>query len=78
MFMYPIAKDVPLPADWDQAVNPRRRYPFAGMQPGESVFIQGARTDGIEYSAARMTARRKGWRFTARNEKDGVRIWRVK
>lgn len=83
MFMYSIDKDIPPPAGRDYSAHSRRVYPFAEMQPGDSVFIEGARTDGKEYSAARKMAHRrqkKGMecRFTARNEIGGMRVWRVK
>lgn len=83
MFMYSIDKDIPPPADRNYSAHGRRVYPFAEMQPGESVFIQGARTDGNEYAAARCVAykrRKKGidCRFKARAEGDGMRVWRVK
>jgi hypothetical protein len=84
MFMYSIDKDVPLPADKCHSGSGRGTiYPFAKMQPGDSVFIEGARTDGKEYSAARKMARKRRLkgvecRFTARNENGGMRVWRVK
>jgi hypothetical protein len=57
-------------------------YPFSKMEPGDSVFIRGGHSDGLEASAARQLAfkrRRKGapCRFVARNVEGGVRIWRV-
>lgn len=81
MFMYSIDKDIPLPAD--KGNSGREVYPFAEMQPGDSVFIEGGRTDGNECAAAYAIAhrqRKKGveCRFTARNENGGVRVWRVK
>lgn len=84
MFMYSIDKGVPVPEVNRRKSNaPQQRYPFTQMQPGDSVFIEGARTDGKEYSAARRLAARrqvKGveCRFTARNENGGMRVWRVK
>lgn len=79
MFMYSIDKDIPPPADG----RGFQRFPFAKMQPGDSVFIQGAKIDGNECAAAYNVAYRrqkKGveCRFKARTEGDGVRIWRVK
>lgn len=81
MFMYSIDKDIPPPADNNH--SGRKVYPFAEMQPGDSVFIDGGRSDGKECAAAYAIAhsrRKKGinCRFKARNENGGVRIWRVK
>lgn len=75
MFLYPIDKDVPVPAD-------RKRYPFSEMQPGESVFIPDARTNGAECAAAHNLAakrRKKGvsCRFAARNVEGGMMVWRI-
>lgn len=52
-------------------------YPFERMSVGDSVFIEGAKSSGKEYAAARVCGKRKGMRFTARTVEDGVRIWRV-
>jgi hypothetical protein len=88
MFMYAIDKDVPPPdekvpstADGARSTG-YKSYPFTEMQPGDSVFIKGTDTTGNEYAAARVLAykrRRKGeqFRFMARAEGDGVRIWRI-
>lgn len=83
MFMYSIDKDIPPPADGAYSTHGGRVYPFAEMQPGDSVFIEGAKIDGNECAAARNIAykrRKKGMdcRFKARTENGGVRIWRVK
>lgn len=55
-----------------------RGYPFKNMAPGQSVLCAGETTAGRAYNAAQAVARRRGWKFSARREGDGIRIWRIK
>ena len=68
-----IEKNIPVPEDRRGS----RKYPFSKMEVGDSVFFEGASSDGIEYTAARVSACRWGWKFRARAADGGLRIWRV-
>jgi hypothetical protein len=68
----------------EKNVNPpnqvgRKKYPFGEMEVGDSIFIASESSGGRSNPAfaARCFRREKGWRFTARKENDGVRIWRI-
>lgn len=73
-----IEKNIPIPNDRPHAGR-KAKYPFAEMAIGESVFFPGESSNGYSapYAAARMTATRKGMKFTARNVDGGLRIWRT-
>jgi len=53
------------------------KYPFSKMLIGEEAFFPGARVGGKEYLAAQAVGRNKGWKFSGRTEKRGVRIRRI-
>lgn len=65
-----IEKNVPIPP-----ILPR--YDFSKMEVGDSVFFEGAKSSGKEYTSARMHGLRKNKIFTARKVDDGLRIWRI-
>jgi len=71
-----IERDIPIP-------NPRTQrgtYPFPDMEVGESVFFPREEDWGRQppaASAAYKYGQRHGKFFIAREEEDGVRIWRV-
>lgn len=68
--MYKIEKNIPIPENHANA-----KYPFAQMAVGDSVFLLGMVSTSV---SSRLTyARKKGFRFTTRNEGDGVRVWRT-
>ena len=69
-----IDKNIPLPGGGD----PRQRYPFADMAPGDSFLILDATWIKNLRSAAYMHSRRNpGTRFTCRRYGEGWRLWRV-
>lgn len=59
------------------------KYPFRGMEIGDSFFIPGGHVNGIQKNSADQWVRRvkNGWKFSARttieNDVRGCRIWRV-
>ena len=57
-----------------------KKYPFSEMDIGDSVFFGGEpkATQSKPVLAGRSLGDRKGLKFSARSEGDGVRIWRVK
>lgn len=67
-----IEKDIPVPA-----TTRLRKYPFADMQPGDSVFFPGEDINSRPYRAAMTLGKRRGWKFVARRERNGIRIWRA-
>jgi len=71
-----IEKSVPIPGP---ARGKRTKYPFAKMEPGDSVLIEGEDTRGPAYQSAKAMQYNSGGavRFTARTTGTGVRIWRV-
>jgi len=71
-----IEKNIPIPGP---ARGKRTKYPFADMEPGDSVLIEGEDTKGPAYQSAKAIEynSRGAIRFTARTVDNGVRIWRV-
>ncbi|MFP6901859.1 MAG: hypothetical protein VCA36_13010 [Opitutales bacterium] len=66
-----VEDDVPIPANMRAT-----KYPFANMGIGQSVFFPAQSTNGKAYKAAMAMGGRRGWKFIARRENDGLRIWR--
>lgn len=52
------------------------KYPFRYMGIGDSFFVPDFTTTKL-LSASRWVRVEKGFKFTARKENDGARIWRV-
>lgn len=61
--------DVPLP---------RRSGLFVGMEPGQSLFVEGEGNRDRSANAARNHAHRHGWKVSIRTVEGGVRIWRLR
>lgn len=79
-----IDKDVPLPNARAYRKRTGVKYPFAGMEPGDSIFFPGENKRDKQhpaYMTARNYVKRKGWRMALRSVVEdgqpGVRIWRV-
>lgn len=56
--------------------EPKRRYPYSKMDVNDSFFVEGGKLQLIcnyNYRASK----RLGYKFMARQEKDGIRVWRV-
>lgn len=70
-----VDKNVPLPPPAAQRV----KYPLGDLQPGDSFFVPGKRSNHMGPVLARR--RRAGWKLTVRNVTedgvDGVRVWRL-
>jgi len=64
-----IDKTVPFPA-------PRGKWPFHEMEVGDSFLIPAGREKAAKASAWTY-GHKHGIRFTVRQEKKGVRIWRI-
>lgn len=71
--MYTIEKGIPI-----QGV-PRTKYPWADMEPGDSVFFDGVTPAiGTVRQSVYKFAKATGWPFTVRPVLGGFRVWRVK
>ncbi len=71
----PIERNIPIPPAVQS--GRRRKYPYAEMSIGDSVFIPHNKIPGPAYSSAMSYGLRNGKRFTGRQMDGGVRIWRV-
>tara|TARA_R110000796_G_scaffold123691_1_gene238036 strand:+ start:821 stop:1039 length:219 start_codon:yes stop_codon:yes gene_type:complete len=69
-----IDKNVPMP---ESALQ--NSYGWADMEVGDSVFFEDEprATQSKPSVAARVWGRGNGFKFSARTEGNGVRIWRV-
>jgi hypothetical protein len=66
-----VEKGVALPM-----VKVDRKYPHEDMEVGDSFFLVGISMQ-VVLNANWRAGKRLGWRFTARKEGDGIRVWRV-
>ena len=64
-----VSKDVPLP-------EPKRRYPYKVMEVGESFFIPLGKLQ-VVCNANYRASKKLGFKFIARCEEGGVRVWRM-
>ena len=69
MTEYKIEKNVPRP------VNPHIKYPFEGMDIGDSFLYTGDRSK--INSAAHNHGKRSDTKFSIRKEGKGFRVWRT-
>jgi hypothetical protein len=55
-----------------------RKYPFAQLQPGESVLYPCETVETKKVStAAYRVAKYHNWQFIVRRVNEGVRVWRI-
>jgi hypothetical protein len=68
-------KNYPLPIDREYG---KRKYPFAQLQPGESVLYPCETVETKKVStAAYRVAKYHNWQFIVRRVESGVRVWRI-
>jgi len=72
-----IEKNIPMERDQAGGAGRPPKYPFANMEIGDSIFVEGAKIPCKEYIAAQQFASRHGWKFSGRRIDGGVRIWRI-
>lgn len=75
MWRMEIERHIPIPPEREQ-----RHYPFAVMQPGDSLFDPDPKTGRSLAGAIRVFAhkhRQAGWKAATRREGTGWRVWRV-
>ena len=66
-----IDRSIPVPS-----VRVQRKYPHEDMGVGDSFFLVGISMQ-VVLNANWRAGKRLGWRFTARREGEGIRVWRV-
>ena len=73
-----IDKSIPVPENAGR-IGGIKKYPFADMQVGDSVFFAGEKIGRRcnPYLAAQQVAIRHGMKFCGRSIDGGVRIWRI-
>lgn len=64
-----VEKDIPLP-------EPRKKYPYANMDIGDSFFVPAGKMQ-IVCNANYRASKKLGFKFIARCEPEGVRVWRT-
>lgn len=69
MISLDVEKHIPLPAE-------RKRYPYASMDIGDSFFVQAGKMQ-VVCNANYRASKKLGFKFIARCEPEGVRVWRV-
>lgn len=72
--MVQIEKGIPMPVLLRN--GGAAKYPWRQMEIGDSFFVCGlkaAQLSGTAHNAAKIT----GFKFAARSEPGGVRVWRV-
>jgi hypothetical protein len=69
---FTIDKNVPVPTEKRAC-----KWPFATMEVGDSVWFQDEKVNGKAYRSAMAMGARRGTKFVARRENDGLRIWRA-
>ena len=71
-----IDKGVPAPEKTPHSKN-NPKYPFAQMEPGDSIFVEGQNAKGAAAIRAYSRQRIYGEKYTIKSYDDGVRIWRI-
>lgn len=56
----------------------RSRYPFRQMKIGDSFFVPELQAHKVRTAASYFHCRNREFSFVTRQEKGGVRVWRVK
>ena len=72
--MYEINKGVPVPPF---AVHRNTKYPFRSMEIGDSFFVPDIQHHNMS-SVMAYHKKAYGTQFTARQEDNGIRVWRIK
>ena len=70
--MFKVESGVPTPP----ASGRKNKYPWAGMNVGDSFFVPDA--PASTRSAASIRGKTHGEMYVTRSENGGVRVWRVK
>ena len=66
-----VEKGVALPSE-----KLSRKYPHEDMEVGDSFYLVGVSMQ-VVLNANWRAGKRLGWRFTARKEGEGIRVWRT-
>ncbi len=57
-------------------VRVARKYPHEEMAVGESFYVVGIGMQ-VVLNANWRASKRLGWKFVARREREGIRVWRT-
>jgi len=71
-----IRRNVPIKPPRPSTGRPPK-YPWADMRVGDSFYVPGM-TPSQMSSAWRRARAKLGHKYSARTERDGVRVWRIK
>lgn len=71
--MIEIDKKIPMEGN---KVGRKSKYPFGGMEVGDSFFVDGVKSSAIR-NLASTTGQRLGKTFSVRIQGDGYRVWRT-
>ncbi len=72
--MIPIEKGIPRPPSPQR--GGQQIYPWRDMEIGDSFFSNRVPFKNIQTACSRM-GKVLGWKFQARRESDGHRVWRI-
>lgn len=64
-----VSKDIPMP-------DLKRKYPYATMEVGDSFFVTGIKLQLVCNYNYRFSKKLR-FKFIARQEDDGIRVWRT-
>lgn len=72
---FKIEKGIPVP----QHVHANRKYPFMDLSVGDSFFVKTTDLKKAHAVAcsARINSKKSDKKFTAKQDSDGVRVWRI-
>lgn len=71
-----IDKDIPIPET--KVILPKSQsYPFSEMKSGDSFWVPRELENSVRASASQRRRRYPGECYTSRQDRDGIRIWRL-
>ena len=71
-----IDKDIPIP-EIKILLPKSQSYPFSEMNPGDSFWVPKELEKSVRASASQRRRRYPGECYTSRQDRDGIRIWRL-
>ena len=71
-----VTNDIPPPEDTGRGGGKQSMYPWDDLSVGGSFFVPGKDSSEIG-GALNWAAQKRGTKYTARKERDGVRVWRI-
>lgn len=70
-----VDKNIPV----SDRIRGKKKYPWNKMEVGDSILCLNV-VRSVPLTSAKQWAKthKKKWKFTARSEEKGIRIWRIK